>query len=104
MTTYTRIAFIGGGNMARSLIGGLPQKGFAAAHTRVADPIPAQDQHQCKEFGVHAGTDNLDAIRDAQAVVFAVKPQVFRDAVHPWEALHRDRGAELSREFGKDEP
>ena len=36
------IAFIGGGNMARSLIGGLLARGWRAEQIAVADPLPAQ--------------------------------------------------------------
>ena len=37
----TSIAFIGGGNMARSIIGGLLQQGFEKSHISVSEPYPA---------------------------------------------------------------
>lgn len=83
MVTDTHIAFIGGGNMAGSLIGGLLGTGFDAKHIRVADPDAAQLEHLRQRFQVPTCSDNLDAVRDAQVVVFAVKPQVFRDAARP---------------------
>ena len=80
MFTDTRIAFIGGGNMACSLVGGLVQKGFAATHISVADPSAAQLERLCQQFPVRTSTDNLSAVQDARTVVFAVKPQVFSEA------------------------
>ncbi len=83
MFTDTHIAFVGGGNMAGSLIGGLLHQGLNATHIHVADPNASQLQHLRQRFTVHTYTDNLSAVRDAQVVVFAVKPQVFRDAARP---------------------
>ncbi|HVC29195.1 MAG TPA: pyrroline-5-carboxylate reductase [Gammaproteobacteria bacterium] len=83
MVSDTHIAFIGGGNMAGSLLGGLLRKGFDAKHIHVADPDSVQLEHLRQRFQVHTCADNLSAVRDAQVVVFAVKPQVFRDAARP---------------------
>jgi pyrroline-5-carboxylate reductase len=89
----THIAFIGGGNMAGSLIGGLLRTGFDAQHIRVSDPDTERLDYLRQRFQVHNSADNLEAVRDAQVVVFAVKPQVFRDATRP-----------LSAELGKSRP
>jgi len=83
LVSDTQIAFIGGGNMAGSLIGGLLHTGFNAEYIRVADPDDARLEHLRQRFKVHTCADNLSAVRDAQVVVFAVKPQVFRDAARP---------------------
>lgn len=83
MFTDTHIAFIGGGNMAGSLIGGLLHQGFNTTYIHVADPNASQLQRLRQRFTVHTYTDNLSAVRDVQVVVFAVKPQVFRDATRP---------------------
>ena len=83
MSTDIRITFIGGGNMARSLIGGLLQNGFAADRIHVADPSAAQLELLREKFSVHTTADNGTAVREAQLVVFAVKPQVFRDVARP---------------------
>jgi len=66
------IAFIGGGNMARSLIGGLLRSGTPAATIRVADP----ELGPLAPLGVRATQDNAAAARGAGLVVLAVKPQV----------------------------
>jgi pyrroline-5-carboxylate reductase len=95
--TETHIAFIGGGNMAGSLIGGLLRKGFDAAHIHVADPDVSRLEHLRKRFSVQIYSENLDAARDVQVVIFAVKPQAFRDAARPLgEALARSRPLVIS--------
>jgi pyrroline-5-carboxylate reductase len=80
VSTRPRIAFLGGGNMARSLIGGMLQHGFKAAQISVADPAAAQREALVDKFAIHASADNGTAVRDADAVIFAVKPQIFRTA------------------------
>ena len=71
----TRIAFIGGGNMARSLIGGLLATGLAAADIRVADPQAETRERLGRDFGVATFAENRLAVADAEAIVLAVKPQ-----------------------------
>jgi pyrroline-5-carboxylate reductase len=70
-----RIAFIGGGNMTSALIGGLIARGVAPGEMAVADPLVSQLERLRREFGLFATTDNVAAVRDADLVVLAVKPQ-----------------------------
>ena len=70
------IAFIGGGNMARSLIGGLIKSGAPAASIRVADPV----LEPLAPLGVRATQDNATAAQGAAVIVLAVKPQVMETA------------------------
>jgi pyrroline-5-carboxylate reductase len=70
-----KLAFIGGGNMASSLIGGLLQTGFDAHAIRVADPNETTLSRLEQQYGVITFTDNAAAIIDADVVVLAVKPQ-----------------------------
>ena len=72
------VAFIGGGNMARSLIGGLVARGVPATSIRVAEPVPELRDSLARDFGIHAFTDNVTAAASATTWVLAVKPQVMR--------------------------
>ena len=70
------IAFIGGGNMARSLVGGLVAAGVDPAGVRIADPNAQAREALVADFGVQAFAD---AVAGAGTWVFAVKPQVMRE-------------------------
>jgi len=70
-----RIAFIGGGHMATSLVGGLRARGVDADSIVVADPLPERLARLRGQFGVRVTEDNAAAVRDAEVVVLAVKPQ-----------------------------
>ncbi|MGH8123274.1 MAG: pyrroline-5-carboxylate reductase [Rudaea sp.] len=74
-----RICFIGGGNMARSLIGGLLRAGMAAARIDVAEPNAQLRSTLAHDFGVGVHTLGADAARNADAIVLAVKPQVMKN-------------------------
>lgn len=73
-----RLAFIGGGNMARSLIGGLVRRGAAPARIAVAEPNAELRQALAADYGVAVHADGASAAADAEVVVLAVKPQVMR--------------------------
>lgn len=75
------IAFIGGGHMAGSLIGGLRAAGHPAARIRVAEPDAARAEWLRKTFDLEVLRTGADAVQKADAVVLAVKPQVMQEAV-----------------------
>jgi len=75
-----RIAFIGGGNMARSLVGGLVEKGCQPGRIAVSEPNPEQRALIAKRAPVRMSPDGAAAAQDADLLVFAVKPQVMQDA------------------------
>jgi pyrroline-5-carboxylate reductase len=79
--TDSRLAFIGGGNMARSLVGGLIADGWDPGRIRVADPDPQQTDQLAQRFSVTTTQDNHTALQLADAVVLAVKPQVIKSVV-----------------------
>ncbi|HEY4369581.1 MAG TPA: pyrroline-5-carboxylate reductase [Steroidobacteraceae bacterium] len=75
------LCFIGGGNMARSLIGGLIARGVAPTSIVVADTATAQLDSLQHDFGVRVAADNASAARQADIVILAVKPQYMREVV-----------------------
>ncbi len=74
----TTLAFIGGGNMARSLIGGLIARGHAPEAIHVAEPVDALRDALVRDFGVRVHASAADAAADADVWLLAVKPQVMR--------------------------
>jgi len=73
------IAFIGGGNMARSLIAGLIAGGMPAASIRVAEPVALSREALQRDFGIEVMADNAAAVAGATTWVLAAKPQVLRE-------------------------
>jgi pyrroline-5-carboxylate reductase len=78
LNNIRRLAFIGGGNMAAALIGGLIKRGLPATRVVVADTSKDQLQRLVQGFGIHAAADNAAAVEGAEVVVLAVKPQQMR--------------------------
>jgi pyrroline-5-carboxylate reductase len=78
MIDIRKLAFIGGGNMAAALIGGLIGRGLAPARIVVADPNSEQRQKLMREHGVLEAADNAECGADAEVLVLAVKPQQMR--------------------------
>ena len=72
------LAFIGGGNMARSLVGGLIARGHDPRTIRVAEPVDALRDALAKDFGVSVFADGADAVQGASTWILGVKPQVLR--------------------------
>ena len=77
--TAPRIAFVGAGNMAASLIGGLLAQGVAASAIRASDRGDEQRARISAEHGIETFADNAEAIRGADVVVLSVKPQVMKE-------------------------
>ncbi len=75
------ISFIGGGNMATSLVGGLIADGRDPASIYVSDIDTAKLEALADAFRVQTSTDNEEAVSLASTVVFAVKPQVMASVV-----------------------
>ena len=69
------ICFIGAGNMAQSLIGGLIASGYDKQKISATDPTEGQRNSVTQTFGIQCFADNAQAIRQADIVVLAVKPQ-----------------------------
>ena len=74
----TTLTFIGGGNMASSLIGGLIADGWDPARIRVADSDSERLQQLSQRFPIATTTSNNDAADHTDIIVLAVKPQVMQ--------------------------
>lgn len=78
--TAPRLAFIGGGNMASAILGGLIAAGQPRERVVVVEPHPPQAAVVREKFRVRVEAAGGDALAGSQIVVWAVKPQVFADA------------------------
>jgi len=72
------LCFIGAGNMAKSLMGGLIASGYPKEHIMATDPTEAQRNQVTETFGIECLADNNDAIQRADIVILAVKPQILQ--------------------------
>jgi len=73
-----KITFIGGGNMATSLISGLINNNYPESNINVAEPDKDKGTTLSKQFGIQSFTDNNQAIEQSEIIVLAVKPQVMQ--------------------------
>ncbi len=76
-----RIAFIGGGNMGRALLGGLLKRGYATNRLIVAEPVLELRTALTRDFGIAVTADNAAAVQGAQVVLLAVKPQQMKEVI-----------------------
>lgn len=74
------IAFIGGGNMASAIIGGLLKRGLAASQIHVVEPFAEQRAKLAHQFQVSVSEKPDVLLRHSSLVVWAVKPQTFKEA------------------------
>lgn len=72
------VAFIGGGNMARSLVGGLIADGLSAAQIIVAEPDDQRRDALQQTYGIEVTKQGVTAVQHASVVVLAVKPQILQ--------------------------
>jgi len=90
MTDKAKIAFIGCGNMGRSLIGGLINNGYDSKLIQASDPDEGQREVSTESFGIVTSADNKQVVNTADVVVLAVKPQVIKQTLVPLAELFQD--------------
>jgi pyrroline-5-carboxylate reductase len=84
MTFFAQhMAFIGGGNMASAIMGGLIRQGMRPNQFTVVEPFAEAADKLLKDFGITALTAAGPALARADLVVWAVKPQIFSEAAAP---------------------
>ena len=94
MSTFTNtLAFIGGGNMASAIIGGLIRQGMKPEQIMVVEPFADTAAKLLADFGITALRVADASLSRADMVIWAVKPQIFADAAipvmpHTRSALH----------------
>lgn len=100
-TQSIKIAFIGGGNMATALIGGLISHGAKPDHILAIDPTPASRDNLTAKFQVRTANDCDSAanfLSIADLVIFAIKPQQFKEAATQYKnALAKEVSAQSQR-------
>ena len=84
----SKIAFIGGGNMAAAIIGG-----FAVPKTNITVSEPWDvNREKMAALGVHTTTSNSEAAANADVIIVAVKPQVTRTVCEELASAWKDDG------------
>lgn len=89
--SQSTIAFIGGGNMADSLIGGLIAGGHDADRIWAADPYVDQIDRLRYQHKINVTQENTEAAAHADVIVMAVKPQVMREAAEQVSEIVQER-------------
>lgn len=80
MSLNTKIAFIGAGNMAKAIIGGLIAEGFSPNDLSASGPHQETLEKVSAEYGISVSTDNTAIAAKADVIVLAVKPQMLKEA------------------------
>ena len=86
------IAFLGGGNMATSLVGGLVESGHPPGAIVVSEPVAEKRRDLAERFAVGVTADNREAASASDVVVLAVKPQDMAEVVTGAAGAIRERG------------
>lgn len=101
------LVFIGGGNMASAILGGLIRRGMSAHRIDVVEPQATQRDKLTAEWGVHTHETASPVLQRATLVIWAVKPQTFREAAqacapHTAGALHLSVAAGIRTDSMRD--
>lgn len=90
---YGKIAFVGGGNMARALAGGMLAAGYESSHILISEPLAEHRDSLLHELpGAVVSEDNDRVVSEAACVLLAVKPQILSAVCKPLaETVQRTR-------------
>ncbi|MBE5944117.1 MAG: pyrroline-5-carboxylate reductase [Lachnospiraceae bacterium] len=77
-----KVGFIGCGNMASAIIGGLIEKASIEPSSIIAsDALPAMLTKISEQRGIHTTSDNLEVVKEAEIIFLAVKPQYYETVI-----------------------
>ncbi len=85
------IAFIGAGNMASAIIGGLIENGMDPKNIWASAPDQTMINNLSSTLGIHTTTDNNKAVAEADVVILAVKPQIMENVLTPLQDALQDK-------------
>jgi pyrroline-5-carboxylate reductase len=91
---HRKLAFIGAGNMTRSIIGGLVKNGYPADLITASNPSIEKLNHLHTDFAVNVTQDNIHAADIAEVIVLAVKPQLMEQVCR-----HMDQNSDLTNKL-----
>lgn len=109
-----KIGFIGTGNMASAIMGGIIKKQLIPAEEMIGADLSAPGRERAKtQFGIHVTDSNREVVEKAEVIVLSVKPQFYADVIHEIRDGIRDNQivitiapgktlAWLKEQFGKD--
>ncbi|WP_110669273.1 pyrroline-5-carboxylate reductase [Salinicola halophilus] len=75
----SRVAFLGAGNMAGAIFGGMLESGYPASAIVATARSESRRREIAEQYGIRTEADNAAAVADADVVVLAVKPQMMRE-------------------------
>ena len=88
--TDMKVGFIGGGNMASAMIGGMIQKGVVSADDILVSVRTEKSvERLTNQFGVQATTENEAVVAGSDLVFLAVKPNQIKTSSHPRRLSYR---------------
>ncbi|MDL5029706.1 pyrroline-5-carboxylate reductase [Vibrio sp. BS-M-Sm-2] len=84
---HKNIAFIGAGNMVRSIVAGLVASGYPAQKITATAPSETRRLPLEQEYGINTTSDNITAAEQADVVVLSVKPQMMANVCNPLQDI-----------------
>lgn len=85
---YGKVAYVGGGNMARALAGGMLAAGYEPQHVLISEPLAEHRDSLAEELpGAVILEHNEEAVREAECIVLAIKPQILCEVCKPLASL-----------------